>query len=150
MGMTIAISIAHRDGIFAAAAASADEICGLLLGRNGAVEEVRSCANVAADPARHFEIEPAALLAAHRAARQGGPDVLGHYHSHPTGVAEPSVADAAQAMADGAIWVIVGKGRMTAWRAVTNGALHGRFDPVAIIRTAACASDADSPQGGDI
>ena len=29
---------------------------------------------------------PAALIAAHRAQRHGGPTLIGHFHSHPTGL----------------------------------------------------------------
>ena len=131
--MMIAMSIAHRAAIVAAAAAARDEVCGLLLGRNGIVEHVRACANVAADPARRFELDPRALLDAHRAARDGGPPIIGHYHSHPTGIAEPSATDAAEALPDGTVWVIVAAGVLTAWRAVERGALHGRFDMIPIV-----------------
>jgi proteasome lid subunit RPN8/RPN11 len=88
--------------------------------------------NVAADPVRFFEIDPAVLLAAHRAGRHGGAQVIGHYHSHPNGRAEPSPRDAAYAAPDGAFWLIAAAGRLTAWRAVPAGALHGRFDAVAL------------------
>lgn len=108
------------------------EACGLLLGRDGVVAEVLPCDNVAADPAVRFEIDPAALLAAHRLARAGGPAVIGCYHSHPTGIAMPSARDAADAAPDGGFWLILAGERAAAWRAVEDGALHGRFDPVAI------------------
>lgn len=133
--MTLEISIADREAILAAARASPTvEICGLLLGRAGRVERIVPCANVAADPARRFEIDPAALVAAHRAARVGGPGVIGHYHSHPDGRAEPSPRDAADARADGSVWIIVAADVMTAWRAVADGRLHGRFEPVACLK----------------
>ena len=77
---------------------------------------------MAADPARTFEIDPVALFAAHRRARGGGPAVIGHYHSHPSGVPIPSPRDAAQAMGDGAVWVILGGGLARAWRSVEAGA----------------------------
>lgn len=94
-----------------AARASPREACGLLLGAiggGGRVVAAFPCANVAPDPARHFEIDPAALIAAHRAARADGPPLLGYYHSHPTGRAEPSPTDRAMASGDGRIWAIVG------------------------------------------
>jgi proteasome lid subunit RPN8/RPN11 len=65
------------------------EACGLLLGQEGHIMEARACANVAPDPLRHFEIDPAALIAAHRASRAGGLAVLGYFHSHPNGLARP-------------------------------------------------------------
>lgn len=79
-----------------------------------------------------FEIDPAALFAALREARRGGPKVLGHYHSHPSGIAAPSLADAVAAAPDGAVWLIAARGEITAWRAVSDGAVHGRFDPLTL------------------
>ena len=90
-----------------------------------------------------IEIDPAALIAAHRAARSGGAAVIGHYHSHPTGLAEPSPRDAADAAPDGSIWLIAGGGQVTAWRAVAAGRRHGRFDPLAL----ACAGVTPASQG---
>jgi proteasome lid subunit RPN8/RPN11 len=113
-----------------AAATPEVEVCGLLLGRDGRVDEARPCRNVAADPARRFEIDPAALLAAHRAARAGGPAVLGCYHSHPSGRAEPSPCDAAAAEPNGWLWLIVAAGEVRGWRAGDEGVVLGRFDPV--------------------
>ncbi|WP_210357983.1 M67 family metallopeptidase [Sphingomonas beigongshangi] len=116
-----------------AAAAPGREVCGLLLGRDDRVEAVVACDNVADDPARRFEIDPAALLAAHRAARAGAPPIVGHYHSHPSGRAVPSPRDAADAAPDGTIWLIVGGGGdVRAWRAVAAGEVERRFDPVAL------------------
>ena len=97
------------------------EVCGLLFGANGRIEAAEACANVAADPARVFEIDPAALFAAHRRARAGGAAVLGHYHSHPSGSAAPSACDAAQAMGDGALWLIVAGGAARLWRTTATG-----------------------------
>ena len=105
------------------------ECCGLLLGKGVRVLEIRAAANVHADPERHFEIEPAALIAAHRAARSGGLHVLGYYHSHPNGLAQPSTADQASASGDGRIWAIVAGGAVTWWRDLPEGfaALPTRF-----------------------
>ena len=52
-----------------AARAAPAECCGLLLGRDGRISEARPAANVADNPLRRFEIDPAALFAAHREAR---------------------------------------------------------------------------------
>jgi proteasome lid subunit RPN8/RPN11 len=144
----VEISIRLRDELVAAAAASADEICGLLLGRGEHVERALPCRNLAATPATRFELDPAALFAAHRAARAGGPAVLGHYHSHPSGDARPSPRDAVDAAPDGSLWLIVAGGQVTAWRAVEGGALHGRFAAVTM-RDDGCEGDGDPPQGGD-
>lgn len=133
--MKVGISRGLVEQIVALAAASRDEICGLLLGTEGRIDAVLPAANVAADPRRHFELDPALLIRAHRAARSGGPAVIGHYHSHPTGLPEPSPRDAADAAPDGTIWLIAGGGEVTAWRAVAAGRRHGRFEPLAL----ACA-----------
>ena len=97
------------------------EVCGLLFGVEGRIDAVEACANVATAPGRAFEIEPAALFAAYRRARAGGPVVIGHYHSHPSGEPVPSGRDAAQAMGDGALWLILGAGEGRLWRSVAVG-----------------------------
>jgi len=93
-----------------------EECCGLLLARDGLIEEARPATNVAADPRRRFEIDPQALIDAHREAREGGPQIVGYYHSHPAGPAEPSSTDRAMSAHDGSIWAIVGEGDVTFWR----------------------------------
>ena len=92
------------------------ECCGLLLGRCGRIETALPAANVAPDPARHFEIDPAALLAAHRAARLGGPQLLGYYHSHPAGHPVPSATDCEHASGDDRVWAIIAGGLVAFWR----------------------------------
>lgn len=122
--MTVRISSEMHQQLIAAAAASPDtEICGLLFGENR-IERIVSARNVAADPERHFEIDPETLFAAIRAERAGGNKLLGYYHSHPSGPARPSAADAAQAIADGRYWLIIGGGQVTAW----SMAQHGKFE----------------------
>lgn len=98
-----------------------NEACGLLLGEGERIESLRSCANVHPDPARHFEIDPRALIDAHRAARGGRPQVLGHYHSHPSGPPEPSATDRKQATRDGRVWAIVGEGKVGWWGDAPDG-----------------------------
>lgn len=97
------------------------ECCGLLLGPPGVVVEARPAANVHPLPRRHFEIDPAALIAAHKAARTGGPQVLGYYHSHPVGSGEPSTIDQTQACGDGRIWAIIAVGAVHLWRDSPDG-----------------------------
>ena len=95
--------------------AAPEECCGLLLGHE-AIEEARPAANVATEPLHRFEIDPQALVDAHREARAGGPRVIGYYHSHPGGPAEPSATDRALASGDGKVWAIVGAGDVAFWR----------------------------------
>lgn len=106
------------------------EACGLLFGADAAISGWTETANVAADPFRHFEIDPAALIAALRAERQGGKKVAGYWHSHPSGDARPSPTDAAMAAGDGRLWLIIAGADFAMWRSVPDGAVHGRFEPV--------------------
>lgn len=105
------------------------EVCGILLGRSGLIEEVRQCANVHPCPETHFEIDPQTLIDAHRAARRGGPEVIGYWHSHPSGTPEPSAADRANATGDGRAWAIVGEGKVGWWRDGEDG-----FEPLSYTR----------------
>lgn len=112
---------AHAAIIAAAEVAAPSEACGLLLGTETQIETAQPAANVHPEPTRHFEIDPAALIAAHKAARTGGPQVLGYFHSHPNGLARPSATDAAMASGDGRIWAIAASGVVTLWRDTPSG-----------------------------
>ena len=129
--MTVEISSAVLTAILDESSRSPDqEICGLLFGTKGRIIAALPCRNVAADPRSTFEIDPAALIGAHRAARGGGPAISGCYHSHPLGPPIPSLRDAAAVDDDESIWLIVGQQEARLWRAVRGGAVAGRFDPV--------------------
>jgi proteasome lid subunit RPN8/RPN11 len=106
-----------------------------LLGAGSAVDGFLPAANVAKNPARHFELDPAVLIAAHRNARAGGPEIIGHYHSHPAGGAVPSARDTAMAVPDGSVWLIISATDVRAWRAVANGA-GVRFQTVRLLTEA--------------
>jgi proteasome lid subunit RPN8/RPN11 len=107
------------------------EACGLLFGSPHAITGCQATENVAEEPERRFEIDPAALFAALRAERAGGPRIAGYWHSHPSGEAVPSPTDAAMAMPDGKLWLIVAGEAATLWRSGQSG-LHHRFEPVEI------------------
>ncbi len=126
--MNIAIASTALAAIVDHAHAEApNEACGILFGSSTAIDRAERAANVAAHPARAFEIDPAALLAAYRTARGQGRQVVGWYHSHPNGEGRPSPTDAARAVEDGKVWLIVADDAVTAWRVVPDGAVHGRF-----------------------
>lgn len=117
MGMFLSVTSDVIATLVAEAARAAPaECCGLLLGRGGLVSKARPAANVAAQPLRRFEIDPAVLLQAHRDARGGGPELLGYYHSHPAGHPVPSATDCEHASGDGRAWAIVAKGEVAFWR----------------------------------
>ena len=108
-----------------AAEAAPLEACGLLFGDARAILEAERCANVADEPATHFEIDPVALFAALRAERAGGRRIAGYWHSHPSGEPVPSATDTAMAAPDGKLWLIVAGERIGAWRAGPDG-----FEPL--------------------
>ena len=97
-----------------------EEVCGLLFGSGRRIDRATATANVASDPATAFEVDPAMLIAALRAERTGGPTLIGHYHSHPRGRAEPSARDRAAAE-PGRLWLILGGGEARLWLAVRGG-----------------------------
>jgi desampylase len=133
MGMGVTISRSILAGMKKASAAAAPrEACGLLLGAGDGIERFTECANVSDAPEIRFEIDPAALFAALRAERAGGPALLGYWHSHPSGDATPSRTDAAMAAADGKLWVILGGEDVTCWRASDAG-VWDRFLKEALI-----------------
>ncbi|MTJ82720.1 MAG: M67 family metallopeptidase [Telmatospirillum sp.] len=131
-----------------AGAAYPEECCGLLVGvpspggghdREAPARVVRvvPAANRAEHPTRFFEVDPAAHIAVLRALRGGPESIVGHYHSHPDGPAAPSARDRAQAMEEGAFWLIVattadGGGDVTAWRAIRQADGTMDFEPVAL------------------
>lgn len=108
-----------------------NECCGLLLGKAARIVSVRPCDNVADDPTVRFELDPVALLKAHREAREGGPELVGYYHSHPTGHPVPSATDCEHAGGDGRVWAIIAGGQVALWRDAPGGfeALEWRCSP---------------------
>jgi proteasome lid subunit RPN8/RPN11 len=120
----------------AAATAAPHEACGLLIGVAGRIDSAVPARNVAAHPETAFEIDPATLLRTHREARAAGQRVVGHYHSHPDGLATPSRRDAARAVEDGQLWLIIAGAQLCAFHTVSEGtqsALHGRFLPAELV-----------------
>lgn len=80
-----------------AAAAGSEEICGFLLGNSddetAIVTRLVESPNVARDPARTFEIDPAIHFGIRRRLRQTNDEIVGVYHSHPKGPPVPSRRD---------------------------------------------------------
>lgn len=102
-----------------------EECCGLLLGRKGdafeRIEAVQPAVNVAQNRRIHFEVDPVALLAAHKAERRGGARVVGYYHSHPTGISVPSATDQEHSTGDSRICAIISASEVAFWRDNANG-----------------------------
>jgi len=97
------------------------ECCGILLGDRNAIVTALPARNVHPEAQTHFEIDPQALIEAHRAARSGGLQVLGYYHSHPAGPPHPSATDRAEAAHDGMVWAIVCADAIGWWRDTPDG-----------------------------
>ena len=115
--MTVEVSSQVMEAMIAeAAAVHPRECCGILLGEGAVITAILRAENVHGDAVKHFEIDPQALVDAHRAARAGGPQVLGYYHSHPNGLERPSSRDLDMAARDGAVWAIIAVGGVTFWR----------------------------------
>jgi proteasome lid subunit RPN8/RPN11 len=118
-----------------ARAAFPRECCGLVEGICDAdslrVIALRQTRNVAVAPDR-FEIDPAEHFRVLRAARGNEAKIIGCYHSHPNGNANPSARDRAGASEEGFVWLIAsltvaGPAKLSAfvWRS-------NAFEPVAI------------------
>lgn len=100
----------------AARAAHPREACGLLLGTGARIVEARPARNVHPTPETRFEIDPQALIDAHRAARAGGAAILGYFHSHPHGPPHPSATDRECAARDGRVWAIIAEDDVLFWQ----------------------------------
>ncbi|HXX71053.1 MAG TPA: M67 family metallopeptidase [Candidatus Acidoferrum sp.] len=83
------------------------ECCGLLGGERGVITVGIPAKNVASDPAKNYEIEPAEIVRMMREFRTRELDFLGIYHSHPTGENRPSVRDIELAYYSEAVYVIL-------------------------------------------
>jgi proteasome lid subunit RPN8/RPN11 len=88
------------------------EVCGVLVGNDGAVAEVIAVDNRETEQPRvRYQIAPEDLIRVQRESRGRGREILGYYHSHPDHPARPSETDrriAAGGLSDGVIHVVVG------------------------------------------
>ena len=124
----------------AAEAAYPEEACGLLVGRAGPggawqVNAVEASANVAEPPrTRRFEVDPKLRLRLERALRESPDSVMGVYHSHPNGRAEPSETDISMIFEPDLIWLItaVSEGRAGATMAYKPTEDGAAFRPLGI------------------
>ncbi len=84
-----------------------DEICGLMLGNDHVVTDVRRARNLIVERSRdRYEIDPLDQIRIQREADAAGLDVIGYYHSHPDHPAQASRFDTERAWA-GYVYVIV-------------------------------------------
>ena len=69
-----------------------NECCGLLIGTADMVEDASRARNTKRSRTK-FQVEPADHFAAIRRARAAGFEIVGAYHSHPSGPSGPSETD---------------------------------------------------------
>ncbi|MFW6376867.1 MAG: desampylase [archaeon] len=99
------------------------EVCGVLAGHHDAeqsrAERAHRTSNVASSPRVTYEIDPELLFETIEEIESAGREVVGFYHSHPTGPPRPSPTDEARATWEGYSYVIVEPGEdpsLGAWR----------------------------------
>jgi len=138
----VQFSVAARADLETMAAASYPvEGCGVMIGRFGApaagageVVRVVRGRNLVTDRAHdRYELDPGDIVAAERAARAEGLDVIGFWHTHPDHPARPSRFDTERAWAD-YVYVICsttaqGVADVRAWKLDNDG---GEFAEVAL------------------
>ncbi|GAB6068775.1 hypothetical protein JCM13664_20960 [Methylothermus subterraneus] len=69
------------------------EVCGLIGARGGVPVSLYPVANVAAEPKRHFHLDPQGQIEAMRTMRERGETLFAVYHSHPSAPPFPSDED---------------------------------------------------------
>ena len=119
-----------------ARAAHPHECCGLIEGACEAqmfhITALHPARNLADAPDR-FDIDPRDQFTAYKAARARRSAIVGCYHSHPNGRAEPSTADQAGAVEENFLWLIAGSGEINAFVYARSGfvpaELAGRGKP---------------------
>jgi proteasome lid subunit RPN8/RPN11 len=126
---------AYAHIVDAAERAASEECCGLLIGTPHAIVQAWPARNLAAEPRRRYDLDPADHFAAIREARRQGLDVVGCYHSHPHSAAMPSPTDVAEGRPD---FLYVIAGRASGERSWTLGAFRldaANFVPVRLVST---------------
>jgi proteasome lid subunit RPN8/RPN11 len=109
-GRPVVIRSAVRTAILAhARRARPAECCGLLLGARNQVAFAVPMINASRSPTR-FRIDPAAHIELRRVVRAFAPAlaIVGVYHSHPAGEAEPSPADVSEAFYPEWAYLVIG------------------------------------------
>lgn len=124
MGETLLASPLRRALVEHARDTWPEEACGLLVGVGGAPREAVRLTNCASDPLRRYALDPLEYMRVEHAAERRGLGVVGVWHSHPDGGAEPSETDRRAAW-PGWLYIIVGlqgdgPHRIRGWRLVAN------------------------------
>ncbi|MBT3401030.1 MAG: M67 family metallopeptidase [Rhodospirillaceae bacterium] len=87
-----------------------EEACGLLIGERAdnavLVSDARESRNIAANPCANFEVDPGLRLRLQRELRGHGSEIVGVFHSHPSGDPAPSKTDSAAIWEPDLLWLI--------------------------------------------
>ena len=86
-----------------------EECCGLLAGIDSVITSMFPAVNVFASPVK-YEIAPLELFRIVREIRSAGLEMLGIYHSHPSGENRPSATDIERAYYTDSVYFIVSPG----------------------------------------
>jgi proteasome lid subunit RPN8/RPN11 len=108
----LVLTRAHRDDLVAHAAETAEEVCGVIVGKDESATRVVRCRNVAEDPRASgglrraaetgYVIDPLQLRDIFDELERTGERVLAYYHSHPAfAEPRPSRTDIRDARASG-------------------------------------------------
>ena len=109
-----------------------EEACGLLGGRAGASAAVQPVTNALHSPVR-FSMEPKEQLQAMLWLEEQGLDLLGIFHSHPTGPDHPSATDVAEFLYPGVL-VLIWSPEGAGWQVKAYDILDGQVQAVPLLR----------------
>jgi proteasome lid subunit RPN8/RPN11 len=121
------------------------ECCGLIEGfatsTGWQAVMVHETENLADDPRRHFLVDPSAQIALLKHVRGTSHRVIGCFHSHPGGAAEPSATDRAAAKEtgeEGFLWLVLGGDPHSGFTLGAYGfdSTAATFRPIALSHTA--------------
>ncbi|MCA1908989.1 MAG: M67 family metallopeptidase [Magnetospirillum sp.] len=137
-----------------AEAAFPAEACGLIIGRGKGqlirVTRVVPAGNLLATTEDRFELDPAIRIAVEKELRDSGTKdrIVGHYHSHTDGTADPSATDRAMAHEPELAWLIIGvlDGQAIQTLAHRLDEKRGQFRPVPIRTPKAKLALASAPE----
>jgi proteasome lid subunit RPN8/RPN11 len=125
--------------------ASPEECCGLLIGSDTEIIETVATANVADEPRRRYEIDPADFMAQIWRCRQitasGGAAlaVVGAYHSHPHSPPEPSPTDVERAFTNFLFLIAGPAGGVGQYAVRAYELIDGNLQPVELVPDAEVA-----------
>lgn len=82
-----------------------EEVCGVLIGKNGSITNYKECRNLNRERARdRYELDPIFFKEADDWVRLNSMEILGIYHSHPDHPSRPSTFDRERAWPD---WIYI-------------------------------------------